>query len=74
MANSVMNYNQFMGACKSAEAKYRAKANTKQPKEGSDKSKVNQDLATISGKGTPEIERYTKEYLKKVDSKNVVGK
>ena len=74
MANSVMNYTQFMSACKSAVAKYGAKGDIKQQKEGSDKSKTNQDLATLGGKGTASLERYTKEYLAKVKSTKVVSK
>jgi hypothetical protein len=74
MANSVMNYNQFMSACKSAEGKYRAKANSQPLKSANSKSKVNQDLSKLDGKGTPEIQKFTKEFLSKVKSKKVTSK
>tara|TARA_R110000868_G_scaffold75697_9_gene218326 strand:- start:1689 stop:1907 length:219 start_codon:yes stop_codon:yes gene_type:complete len=72
MANVVMNHAQFMSACKSADKKYRGKANVAQ----NDKSgtKVNQDLSKIAGKGTPSIQRYTKSYLTTVKNKSVVKK
>lgn len=73
MANSVMNYTQFMSACKTAAAKYTAKGDTKQ-KERSDKSKVNQDLSNMGGSGTASLQRYTKAYLANVKKAKVTKK
>ena len=72
MGNVVMNHAQFMSACKTADKKYRGKANVAQD----DKSgtKVNQDLSILGGKGTPSIQRYTKSYLATVKNKSVVKK
>ena len=75
MANPVMNYNQFMAAFNRAEAGYRGKGNVK----ANDKSgsmKVNQGLVEgpIKGKGTPQIDKYTKQYLSTAKNKNIVGK
>jgi hypothetical protein len=72
MGNVVMNHAQFMSACAAADKKYRGKANTSQNDKGG--TKVKQDLSKIDGKGTPTIQRYTKEYLTKVKNKNVVKK
>ena len=75
MANPVMNYNQFMAAFKKAEAGYRGKANVS----ANDKSgsmKVNQGLVEgpVKGKGTPQIDKYTKQYMTTAKNKSVVGK
>jgi hypothetical protein len=75
MANPVMNYGQFMAAFKKAESGYRGKANVN----ANDKSgsmKINQGLVEgpIKGKGTPQIDKYTKQYMSTAKSKNIVGK
>lgn len=75
MANPVMNYNQFMAAFKKAEAGYRGKANVA----ANDKSgsmKVNQGLVEgpVKGKGTPQLDKYTKQYMTTAKNKSVVGK
>lgn len=72
MGNVVMNHGQFMSACKAADKKYRGKANVAQNDKGG--TKVNQGLSKVEGKGTPTIQRYTKEYLAKVKNKNIVKK
>ena len=75
MANTVMNYNQFMAAFKKAEAGYRGKANVgANDKTGS--MKVNQGLVEgpVKGKGTPQIDKYTKQYMTTAKNKSVVGK
>ena len=75
MANPVMNYNQFMAAFKKAETGYRGKANVA----ANDKSgsmKVNQGLVEgpVKGKGTPQLDKYTKQYMTTAKNKSVVGK
>jgi hypothetical protein len=75
MANPVMNYNQFMAAFKKAEAGYRGKANVAaNDKTGS--MKVNQGLVEgpVKGKGTPQLDKYTKQYMTTAKNKSVVGK
>jgi hypothetical protein len=75
MANPVMNYTQFMAAFKKAETGYRGKANVgANDKTGS--MKVNQGLVEgpVKGKGTPQIDKYTKQYMTTAKNKNVVGK
>jgi hypothetical protein len=75
MGNPVMNYSQFMAAFKKAEAGYSGRANVAaNDKSGS--AKVNQGLVSgpIKGKSTPQLDKYTKQYLSSVKSKNVVGK
>ena len=71
MKNSVMNYNQFMSVLKGAEKGYSGKGNVANKDAGTG-SKVNQDLASgpISGKGTPHIDRYTKQHLANVKKKS----
>jgi len=70
MKNPVMNYNQFMSVFKNASKGYAGKANTAN-KDGKSNSKVNQELATgpVSGKGTPHIDRFTKQHLSNVKKK-----
>lgn len=75
MGNPVMNYGQFMAAFKKAEAGYSGKANVAaNDKSGS--AKVNQGLVEgpVKGKGTPQLDKYTKQYMSKVKGKNVVDK
>jgi hypothetical protein len=64
-----------MAAFKKAESGYRGKANTA---DGATKgtAKVNQELTEgpVKGKGTPQIDKYTKQYLASAKAKNVVGK
>ena len=75
MGNPVMNYGQFMAAFKKAEAGYSGKANVSaNDKSGS--AKVNQGLVEgpVKGKGTPQLDKYTKQYTSKVKGKNVVDK
>lgn len=70
MANPVMNYNQFMAAFKKAESGYSPKANTKND-DAKGTAKIKQEMAEkpISGKGTPQIEKYTKQHLGRVKAK-----
>lgn len=71
MSNPVMNYNQFMSAFKKAAAGYSGKADIKND-DATGTAKVKQELATVKGKGTPNIDKYTKQYLATVKNKNVV--
>ncbi len=70
MANPVMNYNQFMSAFKKAEAGYNGKGNIKND-DANGTAKVNQEMASgpVKGKGTPHIDKYTKQYLGGVKNK-----
>jgi len=75
MGNPVMNYGQFMAAFKKAESGYNGKANVAaNDKSGS--AKVNQGLVQgpVKGKGTQQLDKYTKQYMSTVKSKNIVGK
>jgi len=72
--NPVMNYNQFMSIFKSAAKKYATKGN-KDSKDSTKASKIKQDLASgVKSKGTPNLDKYTKGFLKKAKKRNVVGK
>ena len=75
MANPVMNYNQFMVAFKKAEAGYRGKANVSAT-DRSGSMKINQGLVEgpVKGKATPQIDKYTKQYMTTAKNKSVVGK
>jgi hypothetical protein len=75
MANPVMNYNQFMSAFKKAEAGYRGKANVA-ANDRSGSMKINQGLVEgpVKGKGTPQLDKYTKQYMTTAKNKSVVGK
>ena len=73
MSNPVMNYNQFMSAFKKAAAGYSGKADIK-ANDKSGTAKVKQQLSDVKGKGTPALDKYTKQYLNTVKKKNVVGK
>jgi hypothetical protein len=75
MANPVMNYNQFMVAFKKAEAGYRGKANVS-ANDRSGSMKINQGLAEgpVKGKATPQIDKYTKQYMTTAKNKSVVVK
>jgi len=70
MGNPVMNYSQFMAAFKKAESGYSGKADVA-AKDKSGSAKVNQGLVEgpIKGKGTPQIDKYTKQYMSRVKSK-----
>lgn len=75
MANPVMNYSQFMAAFNRAAAGYSGKANiAAADKKGT--AKVKQQLAEgpVKGKGTPQIDKYTKQYMTTAKNKNIVGK
>ena len=73
MSNPVMNYNQFMAAFKKAAAGYSGKADIKaNDKNGT--AKVKQELASVKGKGTAALDKYTREYLNTVKKKNIVKK
>jgi len=74
MSNPVMNYNQFMSAFKKAAAGYSGKGNTKND-DATGTAKVKQELAEgpVKGKGTPHIDKYTKQYLGTVKKKNIVS-
>lgn len=71
MANPVMNYNQFMSVFKNSSKGYNGKGNiaNSDAKAGSG---VGQDLATgpIGGKGTPHIDRFTKQHLSNLKKKS----
>jgi hypothetical protein len=71
--SNVMNYNQFMTAFKKAAAGYSGKADIKNG-DATGTAKVKQELAAgpVKGKGTPHIDKYTKQYLSTVKKKNVV--
>lgn len=71
MKNPVMNYNQFMSVFKGAEKGYSGRANVSN-KDAKTGSKVNQDLSNnpISGKGTPHIDKFTKQHLANVKKKS----
>lgn len=73
MANPVMNYNQFMSAFKKAESGYRGKANIL-ANDRSGSAKVNQGLAQgpVKGKSTPQIGKYTSQYMTTARNKNIV--
>jgi hypothetical protein len=73
MANPVMNYTQFMSAFKKAAAGYSGKADIKND-DATGTAKVKQELAEgpVKGKGTPHIDKYTKQYLTTVKNKSVV--
>ena len=73
--NPVMNYNQFMNIFKGASKKYAGKA-SKDSGDNDSASKLNQDLATdgVKSKGTPNLDKYTKNFLNTAKKKNVVGK
>ena len=73
--NPVMNYNQFMSIFKSAAKKYASKGN-KDSKDSTKASKIKQDLATsgVKSKGTPNLDKYTKGFLKKAKKRSVVSK
>ena len=69
MSNPVMNYNQFMSVFK--KAAYRDKANLDN-KDAKTTSKIDQEFATkpISGKGTPVLDKYTKQHLAGIKKKS----
>jgi hypothetical protein len=71
MSNPVMNYNQFMTAFKKAESGYRGKGNTAANDKGGT-AKINQEISAgpVKGKGTPYIDKYTKQYLGSVKKKS----
>lgn len=73
MSNPVMNYNQFMSAFKKAAVGYSGKADIKNDN-AAGTAKIKQELAEgpVKGKGTPHIDKYTKQYLATVKNKSVV--
>jgi hypothetical protein len=73
MANPVMNYNEFMSIFK--KAAYRNSGNIAN-KDAGHKSKINQGMASnpIMGKGTPTLDKYTKQYLANVKKKTAFKK
>lgn len=73
MSNPVMNYNQFMAAFKKAAAGYSGKADIKND-DATGTAKIKQEMTEgpVKGKGTPHIDKYTKQYLSTVKKKNVV--
>ena len=75
MSNPVMNYNQFMAAFKKAAAGYSGKGNVA-AKDASGTAKINQQMAEnpIKGKGTPHIDKYTKQYMGAVKKKSASKK
>jgi len=74
MSNPVMNYNQFMSAFKKAASGYSGKENVKK-NDATGTAKVKQELTQgpVKGKGTPHIDKYTKQYMSAVKKKNVVS-
>jgi hypothetical protein len=75
MSNPVMNYSQFMAAFNKAAAGYSGKANVSATdKKGT--AKVKQQLAEgpVKGKGTPQLDKYTKQYMTTAKNKSIVGK
>ena len=75
MSNPVMNYSQFMAAFNKAASGYSGKANVSAPdKKGT--AKVKQQLAEgpVKGKGTPQLDKYTKQYMTTAKNKSIVGK
>lgn len=74
MSNPVMNYNQFMAAFKKSASGYSGKADIKND-DAAGTQKIKQDLAVdhVKGKGTPQIDKYTKQYLQHVKKKDVVN-
>lgn len=73
--NPCMNYNQFMNIFKSASKKYAGKA-SKDSRDTKVAAKLKQDLATdgVKSKGTPNLDKYTKGFLKTAKKRNIVGK
>jgi hypothetical protein len=71
MKNPVMNYNQFMSVFKSASNAYSKKANVAS-KDAKSNSSIKQELSgeVIKGKGTPNLDRHTKQYLANVKKKS----
>ena len=71
MKKPVMDYNQFMSVFKNASKGYSGKGNVVN-KDAKGGSKVNQDLAAdpIKGKGTPHIDRFTKQHLSNIKKKS----
>ena len=75
MKNPVMNYNQFMSVFKNASKGYGGKANVAN-KDAKTGSSVKQELASgpVEGKGTPHIDRLTKQHLANVKNKSAAKK
>ena len=75
MSNPVMNYNQFMAAFKRAAAGYSGKGNTA-AKDKNGTAKIDQEMAEgpVKGKGTPHIDKYTKQYMGAVKKKSASRK
>jgi hypothetical protein len=71
MKNPVMNYNQFMSVFKSASTAYAKKANTAS-KDAKTNSSIKQEMSgeAIKGKGTPSLDKHTKQYLANVKKKS----
>ena len=68
--NQVMNYNQCMSAFKSSKNGYDKKANVAN-KDANGSAKIDQDTTEgpVKGKGTPHIDKYTKQHLNNVKAK-----
>lgn len=68
-----MNYKEFMAVCNSCGTVVKSDISNKDAK---DKSGIDQDLNkdVASGKGTPNLEKFTKAYLNTVKNKTVVKK
>ena len=69
MKNPVMNYNQFMSVFKSAANGYSGKGNVSN-KDAKSASGINQGMSSVSGKGTPHIDKYTKQHLANIKKKS----
>lgn len=69
MKNPVMNYNQFMSVFKGAANGYSGKGNVAN-KDAKSNSSINQGMSSVSGKGTPHIDRYTKQHLTNIKKKS----
>lgn len=71
MSNPVMNYNQFMAAFKKSQAGFSGKADIKND-DTTRTAKVKPELAEgpVKGKGTPQLDKYTKAHLSQVKKKS----
>lgn len=73
MKNKVMSYQEFMSISKDINKVHKANIVNKN---SNDKSKINQDMSSdpIKGKGTSQLDKYTKKYMDTVKKKNIIKK
>jgi hypothetical protein len=71
MKNKVMSYKEFMAISKDVNKAHKANIVNKDAK-GS--SKINQDMSSdpIKGKGTSQLDKFTKKYMDTVKKKSIV--